>query len=538
MANNFTSIESKNAIESYKGEWGFEQAAHLARRASYGSSAKQIRELANLGMEKAIDQLLADIPQPAPPLNYAYKEDPFVPVGSTWVYKPYDRSNMNIEQYRRRSLYAWTIDNLFSGQLHIREKITLFWHNHFVIQNSVVKDPVFIYDHFKLLRENALGNFKHLTKAIVIDPSMLRYLNGNQNTKASPNENFARELLELFTIGKGALAGSGDYSTFTEQDVREMARSLTGWVDSGYYGRNDGPVLGYFVQSRHDREGKKLSHRFENAEISDLGAQEYSHLIDIIFKQDEVARFISRKLYRWLVYYKIDQNIEDQIITPMADLIRSSDYEILPAIRMLLSSTHFYSVDSIGPMIKNPIDFLSSIFNQFKIKFPEDPVIAAEIKSRLSGIFEPLQMNYYEPPNVAGWKAYYQEPLYYRSWISSVTLNARQQLSSLLVSGNIRVQGFTIAVDVLDYIKDFEDPLDPNAMIDEFIRNLMPYDLSPEQKVYLKEILIPGLPDFEWTVEYSMHLNNPDDSQVKKAVETKLRAFVTAIISLPEFHLS
>ena len=155
---------------------------------------------------------------------------------------------------------------------------------------------------------------------------MLLYLNGNENTKEAPNENYARELLELFTIGKGEVAGPGDYTTFTEQDVQSMARVLTGWtINLLAIGTK---LESIFLAPRHDTGSKQLSSRFNDEIIENAGDQEYSNLIDVIFEQDEVSKFICRKIYRYFINHEIDDEIEANIIEPMAQIIRDDNYEV------------------------------------------------------------------------------------------------------------------------------------------------------------------------------------------------------------------
>ena len=468
MAHVDTAISSMNApaiaasnipsINKYSGPWGREQVTHLLRRTTYGSTIDEIENATTMTMDQVIDILLEERPMPDPPINYYFEEDPFVPVGDTWVDKPYVRANPMLIASRRRSLAGWTISNLINGGMNIREKMTLFWSNHFVTQGSVLNDPNFIYYNNNLLRSYSLGNFRRFVKAVTINPAMLRYLNGNQNSAISPNENYARELFELFTIGKGELAGPGDYTTFTEQDVTEASKILTGWRDTGYYYNDEQPAGSRYISFRHDKTTKQLSHRFNNAVIENEEGSEYSTLINIILEQEEVSRYICRKLYRWFVFYKIDETIENEIIEPLAQIFRDNDYEIKPVLRALLSSDHFYNICSIGPMIKNPIDFIINMFVQFEIPFPNDILRAYNIYARLAGVFEGFGMNYYEPPNVAGWKAYYQEPLFYRTWITAATLPLRQGIVNAIVSGRAEVEDSVITMDTLDLISKI-----PNA---------------------------------------------------------------------------
>ncbi|MCB0587951.1 MAG: DUF1800 domain-containing protein [Phaeodactylibacter sp.] len=525
-----------SGLEPYTGPWEYEQAAHLLRRALFGPTYVQIREAAGQGLGPTLEQLFTPLPLPEPPLNHFFQEDPQVPVGQTWVDAPY-YENVNVRGYRRQSLRAWTMELLYSEGASIREKLTLFWHNHFAVRE--INDAKFLYKHISLLRKYAWGNFRELVKAVTIDPAMLRFLNGNQNTRTAPNENFARELLELFTIGKGPLAGPGDYTNYTEDDIREIARVLTGWRDVGFFSTNPGISVGaIFRPFQHDSGQKQLSHRFNNILIEDMGDQEYAHLIDVIFQQDEAARFICRKLYRWFVYYVIDDNAEENVIAPMAQLLVDNDYEIQPALEALLGSAHFFDMLNVGPMIKNPLDFVMSSIKPFGVEFPQP------LRPRYNGFLALFnstvlqQMEYYNPPQVAGWKAYYQEPQYYRTWINATTLPIRMLVTDTMALNGFPAGDFRVRIDPLAFVETIDNPNDPNALIEEFVQILFPQPITDDQKAALKEVLIPGLPDFEWTVEYNLYLANPDDEELAEAVATKLRQLIQAMLSMPEFYLS
>jgi uncharacterized protein (DUF1800 family) len=377
-------------------------------------------------------------------------------------------------------------------------------------------------------------------KDITIDPAILRYLNGNQNTKVAPNENYARELLELFTIGKGPQVGPGDYTNYTEQDVAEIAKVLTGWVDVGYFSINPAVTVGSaFVPNRHDNSTKQLSYRFNNAVIAPAGVNEYQNLIDVIFQQDEVARFICRKLYRWFVYYAIDETIETEVIDAMAQVMIDNDYEIRPVLEALFKSEHFFDALSIGPMIKNPVDFILSSTKSLDVQVPAQ--LGAQYRAWIK-MAEPLvvlQMQVFNPPEVAGWKAYYQSPSYYRNWINSVTLPFRMLITDALSIVGIEIGGNNfLKIDVLQLVATLDDPTDPNKLIDELSVILFPQPITANQKVYLKNVLIPGLPDFEWTVEYLDYLADPTNAALAGAVEFKLRLLLRSMMNMPEFYLS
>ena len=526
---------TSSGLDPYTGPWEYEQAAHRLRRTTYGPTYVKIKDAVQNGLDNVITQLFAVQTLPSPPINYNYEDDSNVPIGTTWIDSPYSLTE-NFIGYRNRSLVAWTMGLMANEEISIREKMTLFWHNHFVIGD--INDPKFVYKYITLLRENALGNFKDLVKKVTIDPAMLRYLNGNENTKTAPNENYARELMELFTLGKGDLAGPGDYTTFTEDDVVAMAKVLTGWRDIGFFTLEFNQIDSVFIANRHDTDPKQLSHRFDNVIIDNSNDEEYADLIDIIFQKEEVSKFICRKLYRWFVYYKIDDDVEQNIIVPMAQLLVDNDYEIAPVLEALLKSDHFYDVENYGCMIKNPMDFTMAMINQFEVQIPTDLELQYRVWLTLYEFPTILQMQYYSPPSVAGWKAYYQEPSFYQIWTNSVTLPFRAQLAGLMLTTGINIPGDNPIIDVLAFLDTVDDPYDVNNMLDEFIKIIFSKDISQNQKDYLKAILIPGLPDFEWNVEYTEYASDPGNETLANSIRNKLTNLFFAMLTMPEYHLS
>jgi uncharacterized protein (DUF1800 family) len=527
-----------NTLTPYVGVWTSAEANHLLRRTTFGCNAEQVQEVVDLGLQVSLNRLFSEQPRPDPPLNYSYPDDPYVAIGDTWVDAPYV-NRQQVRNHRNRSLAGWQVLTILEEGISIREKLTLFWNNHFSVAN--VNDPKFIYRYISLLRENAWGNARDLIKAIIIDPAMLRFLNGNQNAAASPNENFARELLELYTIGKGPLAGPEDYTNYTEDDVREIARALTGWRDRGYLSATEEVSVGaIFRPGRHDQGNKQLSHRFNDQVITNAGDQEYKTVVDIIFQQREVARFLCRKLYRWFVYYEIDQTTEENIIEPLAQHLIDHDFEIKPALMLLLGSQHFFDVLNRGPMIKNPYDFSLGLFKQNKVALPKDNLrVYYDFAVQLYGFIATMDMAYFTPPSVAGWKAYYQEPVYYRIWINSSTLRPRMLLTDVFATVGFRLPGNNrIQIDVFEMVAQLSQPNDPNVLIQELAERFYPQPLIEEQRTGLKEILIPGLPDFEWTVEYNLFLEDPGNNEIRASVELKLRTLLQKMLSLPEYYLS
>ncbi len=526
-------------LEPYTGAWGYDQAAHLLRRATFGATPVQIKNYAGQNLKTLLDDLFKSQPLPAPPINYD-GTDEVVPVGSTWINAVYildankQISNMG---YRDRSLRAWTTESLLdTSNVSVREKMTLFWHNHFSVNG--IADPKFLYTYIDTLRKNALGNFKDLVKKITIDPTMLIFLNGNQNSSAAPNENYARELLELFTIGKGPLAGPGDYTNYTETDIKEIARAMTGWRDTGYRSTDPTVAVGSaFRAASHDTKTKTLSARFDKKVINNNLDKEYGDVVDIIFTKDEVARFISRKLYRYFVFYQITADVETNVIQPMAQLLVKNNYDIAPALRALLSSAHFFDAQNLGLIIKNPIEFSLGAIRQFGWNIPTDTLGKYRTLYSLFLTIAPQQMVYFGPPDVAGWKAYYQAPVFNRIWINVTTLIARMKYTDALAFNTLNLNGVKLSLDVLGFISKLDDPGNPVAMIKDMTKAVLPQPLADGQYAYLKDVLLKGAPDYEWTNAYLAFLAKPDDKIARQGAEVKLRNLVKAMLNMPEFFL-
>lgn len=527
-------LVSSDSLARYKGEWGRVQAAHLLRRGLFGPSAAEITLSVKEGLDKTLDRLLADQLPPSPPLNFSATNDTNVPLGTTWVNAPPPTDSNN--GHRRNSLVAWWMGLMIHQNMSLVEKMTLFWHNHFAIEMESVGDPRYVYRYLKLLRAEAMGNFKRLVDGITIDPAMLYYLNGVQNTRQSPNENYGRELFELFTIGKGPLKAEGDYTYYTEQDVKAAAKVLTGWR---VIGQREGNIQVEFVGSRHDVSAKQFSAAFDNKIINNQGPIEYQTLIDMILSKKETARYICRKLYRWFVYYDISPEVEQAVIENMAQIFIDSGYEIKPVLRALLSSDHFYSPESIGCLIKNPIDHVVSGLRQLEVKLPDNTNIQNQYLAWLSFYAAAVQQDMYilDPPSVAGWPAYYQIPNFHQIWINSATLTARKQLVDGLVSG-IRYRGMTFIVDPFTVVLKVSNPAEPTILVEELSNLLFPLPLSEKQLEELKDALIPGLPDYEWTIEYLTLVQNPNDKNLQKSVAAKLATMINAMLNMAEFHLS
>lgn len=532
-------------LDTYSGNWSSKEARHLLKRTSFGITQALVEETVALGLTATINKLFEENPLPPTPLKYEYDstiEDPEVNFGETWVpahpYPKVDTNNQRNKIYRSRnkSLYAWSFLQMMDSGISIREKLTLFWHNHFVAENG---NPHREFHYINTIRKNALGNFKEITKQITIDPNMLIYLSGNLNTDVAPNENYARELLELFTIGKGEALGNGDYTNYTEDDVVQMAKVLTGW--KARWIQYEDPTHAYFGNWVHAKGDKTLSHRFDNAVISENGEHEYIDLIDKIFEKDECSRFITRKFYKWFVNSEITDEIETNVIEPLSKIIRDNNYDIVPALKVLLSSNHFF--ESTFCMIKSPIDLMLSATKSLLISAPSSN-INEEYNFALTFYLACTDLNQsiFHHPDVAGWKAYYQAPLFYKSWVNTYLLPKRLDYCRILVTGGdliIDEKKYNVPplVPVLQIAAGITNAQDPNILVQELANQLFNYEISQDQITSLKDILIPGLPDFEWTVEYTDYLADPNNNAKAIAVDNKLRSLIAVMVQMSEFQI-
>ena len=523
---------ANSTLAPYVGPWGSEQAAHLLRRSLFGPTRAEILAAAGSSLTVVLNGLLTAPALPAPPLNVS-AIDTSVPIGQTWTDQLFDQ---NFEGVRRSSVRDWWLGQLLGQGTSLVEKMTLFWHNHFVVQLANVNDARMGYEYCRLLRQYALGNVKQLAKEVTVTPAMLRYLNGNQSAVGAPNENYGRELLELFTVGKGPLIGPGNYTNYTEADVQAAARVLTGWRDQS------APVGSYFTANRHDATTKVFSGAFGNASIAGNGAAEYQDLINLIFQQAETARFLVRKLYRWFVYYLIDAQTETDIIQPLATLLIQSNFEVAPVLRLLLSSEHFFDVANVGCLIKSPLDFTVGLCRQMEVVFPPASNVTVQygMWNYLNSLAFVQQQTLADPPNVAGWAAYYQTPQFHELWINAVTLPRRNQVTDLFIGGGYARNGTKIVIDpvALVLLLPAATASDCNLLIAEFVQLMVPIALTASQLAFLKSALLPGLPDFEWTVEWQQYLAAPTNAAKKTAVTTKLQAMLRALMGLAEYHLS
>jgi uncharacterized protein (DUF1800 family) len=521
----------------YTGPWTKDIAAHLLRRTIFGPTNQQILDAVTNGMNATVTSIL-QIPAIGDPLAY-HPNETIAPFGTTWVNSVYPSDLIqaqSVENARIMSLGGWIMERINKEQLTIAEKMCLFWQNHFAA--TAVSDSRCTYDYHMLIRQHALGNFRQFVKDMTINPCMLLFLNGATNNVFSPNENYARELLELFTIGKGPQAGPGDYTNYTEDDVAAAAKILTGYYVSGLRSDVETGVTAVYNSILHDSSTKTMSYRFGNAVIFDNGANEYEDLIDVIFQQDECAYFICRKLYRYFVNYDITSAVETNVITEMANELLANNYDVLPVLDMLFRSEHFYDISVRGAIIRSPMDSYFAMFNSTETQANYDLATDMEMMLNIYWLAEASGQAYATPPAVAGWPAYYQEPSYYKMWVNSTTLKLRFDAGTFVtILTGIPVNGEFYKVNALGFLDNLSAPDDPVEVINDIADVFCPKGLSSNQKLLLKVILTGGLPDSEWTIQYYEYVADPTNPAVSDPVRLKVEQVLYRIFQMPEFHV-
>ncbi len=435
--------------------WDKKSASHLLSRTLFGYTKDDLDFALSLTLDDYVDNyLLADKPETSKP--------------GFWVN---DADSYNNNERSRELTYWWY--NLMLTEKHsFREKMVLFWHNHFVSELSKVGLPQRMYWQNKLFRDYAFGNFKELTKKIAIDPAMLIYLDGRKNRKEDPNENFARELMELFTIGIG---------NYTEQDVVEGAKALTGWQVKG--------IKSFFSESRFDNSTKTF--------MGETGNFNYEDIINIIFTKEETSKFICRKLYKEFVYFEPDETI----VSELATILRSGNYELKPVLSTLLKSSLFHNKQIIGAKIKSPVEFIITAAKQFNVKNPD----YEELRRTASDAGQTL----FSPPNVAGWEGD-------KAWITTNTLPERNLFTDNLIEEK---------VDILKFAKSFSSSENAVQFIEDISNLFMMYKLSDKRKKYLLETLLDGAEVYDWSTD-------------NENAKTRLESFFKKLCRLSEYQLS
>ena len=457
--------------------WNYRRASHLLRRAQMGAPRTKVMEFLSITPAQAVNTLLSES------------------ITLTPLVKPdYDPDDNNPQH---RVNYEWMPRFFASG---VREKMTLFWSNLTIASLNGYRTSYY-YDYLSLLREHAVGNYKEFVRKLGLNTAMIEYLDMDGSHKDGPNENYARELLELFTMGVIDKNGSFNY---TETDIKEIARAFTGWQRIGNndaHRRGEGVVQ--FNAGRFDNTEKTVFGR--------TGNWGYDDILDIIFEERtaEIANYICTKLYEFFVYEIPDQSVVDE----MALTFIQSNFEVLPVLQRLFTSRHFYEEEALGSKVKSPCEAVIGFMNTVDRRTTDagdKPEQLKQTRYRLEDAGQYLG----SPPDVFGWPEN-------DAWISVQTLSSRWDSMSSLIFG---ARGFP-DYDPIPFVRMIEDHNDPYKLVDELVQMVLAVPVNGYTNEELTEVLLDGIPYYEWSID-----------TLESAA--RINSFIVFLSKLPEFQLT
>ena len=522
---------------------GLRKAKHLLRRATYNYSKETLNNVANMTATEAVNFLSEN--------STEILEAPFEDLTNEYLIN-------STETQRRAYVTAWWWYNAVN-QTNLKHKLSYFLFTSFTVSNgNGAGEAIYFYDYLRLLNFYALGNVKTFAKKITLDNAMLRYLDNTENNATNPNENYAREFLELFTILKGPQISDGNYTNYTELDIQQAAKVFTGFKkksDRSIIDPDTNIPIGYNNVNKHDTSNKVFSNAFNNHVISGQSTQagmtqELNDFVEMVFAQEATAKAYCRKLYRFFVKSEWNESVETEIIEPLAQELISNNFELLPTVNTLLCSEHFFDEDTndnsdeiIGSIVKSPLQLLTEVLTFFNIPIPDPETAAIDFYNDFfrkfihNSYLVSAGMPFFSPDSVAGYPAHYQEPDFDRHWFSSTTIVSRYKLIESLIAGRNKIFPNALImtqIDMVSFLENhIENPSNISDVVSELATLLYPEEIDDNRKDYFKQIALDEYEEYYWTISWVNYTNTGDDVVVRN----KLNALVTVMTNAPEFQL-
>ncbi len=453
---------SAKHFSAYAGAWDERAASHLLRRTGFGASPEQIATAGEQGLEATIESLFAEDAEQ-----------------ETQFQQTFDRVSNGLLNFTDATwVQSWWVYRMLKSRVPLREKLTLFWHGHFATSVSKVEDAWLMHRQIETLRQQAFGNFRDLVLAVAKDAAMSVYLDGQANTKEHPNENFARELMELFTCGIG---------NYTEADVLAAARAFSGWNRAG--------AEFHFNADAHDTNRKTFlgkSGRFDGTDI-----------IDILMQQPATPRFITSKLLRFFA----SPSPSDEVIAEAADLFDRTQFNVKWFLRELFQSNYFFSNECHRTRISSPAEYVIGTVRSLGVR-----IDAPNLVNHLNSMGQTLLA----PPNVKGWDGE-------KKWINSSTWPARVAFAEFLTQ---LYSDYPIGPHLPSDRIVNPEIADPNKVVSTLASRLALPELSAEARGELTNFLVQTDAG-----------PNPAQFREDQGFRTdKTRQLISVILSLPEAH--
>jgi hypothetical protein len=448
---------------SSEAPWNLQRVGHLYRRAAFGATHTELE----VGLKAGPEALVAQLQKGGPGL--AQLDTEMEPLAA------------NIARYNDVAhLRAWWLTRMLHSPHPLQEKLTLFWHNHFATSYAKVQSARFMLGQYQLMRRHALGNFAEMLRQMSSDPAMLIWLDTRDSKKGNPNENYARELMELFSLGIGH---------YTEQDIRQAARAFTGWEIQG--------AKAVFNSRQHD-DGEKTV-------LGQTGRWKADDIVRICLEQKSAAPFLVGKLYRFLISETLTPTPE--LLEPLAEQFRNSGYDCGGLVKTMLSSNLFFSSPVYRTRVKSPVEFVLNIVRGLEGKIGT---------TALAQALEQLGQNLFSPPSVKGWDGG-------RSWLNGQTLLFRQNLTLALTStADAR---FGRRCDPAELAHRYRKNTDAE-LVDFFLELFLQGDVSAEERTHL--------------LNYQNHAHKlpaPVYWTEQDIADHRVRSLCHLVLTLPEFQL-
>lgn len=462
------------------GGFGTREAAHLLRRAGFGGTPQEIQDLVVRGRQGAVDYLVDFEKVPNNAMEGA--------LGALVQDVPRDQRAEpgRIDLNTLRGIQTWWMYRMAHTARPLEEKMTLFWHDHFATAISKVTREDYMLAQNRLFRERALGSFRDLLVNVSKDPAMIIWLDNNTNIKDAPNENYGRELMELFSMGINHLV-SGE-PNYTETDIKEVARAFTGWTvrRQGFF----------FNRAQHDDGVKTVFGQSGN-----FGGED---VVDLIVERDATAYFMAKKFWEFFAY----ENPPMDVLDELAEVYFDSGYDVKSLMRHLFNMDAFYGDQALLGQIKSPAEYVASALRQLGVQFSDARGYGFSVV-----LMGQMDQQLFNPPTVAGWEGG-------TSWINTATLLVRYNAANTLSSINEPRIG--AGFDVSPLLEGTDG--DPERIVDKLLDQLGPLEVSDQTRMLLIDYLTDGdLAGFALDA---------------RAVESKVRGLAHLALSLPEFQLN
>lgn len=489
-------LDTSAGLSIYQGTFDVRRVRHLLRRAGFSAPPATVKVFSAMSASQAVDALMEGVPDQgihsdpawihdAPPRGDQVSSEAY----HAWWGRNHERFFDIRDRFILRAAGASPTTTIGDAAIGFRDRLSLMWQSHFVTERDSYLLAPWTLRYWDILEQEGLGNVKRFVHRIGLTPAMLTYLNGIGNRKEAPNENYARELMELFTMGIMGPDGSPNY---TQADITEIARALTGWgVD--YFGTTDRPLQASLVDGWHDDGVKTI--------FGKTGTWGYDDVIRILFetRSREIAWWISSRIYREFVY----DVPHPGVVSQMAFMLRGNGFELKPVIRALLTSAHFFDGAALGVKIRSPFEHHMSAYRE--LGYAPDAQFVTDVRHTMKLAGQVL----YDPPDVAGWPGG-------RAWLDTNRLTARWLHADQLLAqpGVLR-----------EFAQTMPDPFNPHRLAADIADALLGVSLSGDEKSALTPILLNGIPDYEW---------NP----LVDGAEVRIRHLVAYLLRLPEFQLA